>query len=31
MKAAFLPTGHALNGENPDAMLRDLRDVLTLP
>ncbi len=31
MKAAFLPTGHALNGEKPDAALRDLRDVLTLP
>ncbi|MDO4246302.1 MAG: HAD family hydrolase [Deinococcus sp.] len=31
MKAAFLQTGHALNGENPDAMLRDLQDVLTLP
>ncbi|MFB9993082.1 HAD family hydrolase [Deinococcus oregonensis] len=30
MRAAFLPTGHALNGETPDAVLRDLRDVLLL-
>ncbi|ANE42986.1 HAD family hydrolase [Deinococcus puniceus] len=30
MRAAFLPTGHALNGETPDAVLRDLRDVLRL-
>lgn len=31
MRAAFLQTGHALSGENPDAVLRDLRDVPTLP
>lgn len=30
MKAAFLQTVHALGGEQPDAVLRDLRDVLTL-
>ena len=30
LRAAYLPTGHALNGEVPDARLRDLRDVLTL-
>ena len=30
LRAAFLPTGHALNGERPDAVLRDLRDVLSL-
>lgn len=30
IRAAFLPTGHALNGERPDALLRDLRDVLRL-
>ena len=30
MRAAFLSTGHALNGETPDAVLRDLRDVLRL-
>lgn len=30
IRAAFLPTGHALNGETPDAVLRDLRDVLRL-
>lgn len=31
MRAAHLPTGHALDGEVPDATLRDLRDVLALP
>ncbi|GAA5511992.1 pyrimidine 5'-nucleotidase YjjG [Deinococcus carri] len=30
LRAAYLPTGHALNGETPDAVLRDLRDVLRL-
>ena len=30
LRAAFLPTGHALNEERPDAVLRDLRDVLSL-
>lgn len=30
LRAAFLPTGHALNGERPDAVLRNLRDVLSL-
>ncbi|GAA5532712.1 phosphoglycolate phosphatase [Deinococcus aluminii] len=30
LKAAYLPTGHGLKGERPDAVLRDLRDVLTL-
>ncbi|THF71370.1 HAD family hydrolase [Deinococcus sp. Arct2-2] len=30
MRAAFLPTGHALSGETPDAVLNDLRDVLQL-
>ncbi|MDV6373340.1 HAD family hydrolase [Deinococcus arenicola] len=30
MRAAFLPTGHALAGERPDAVLKNLRDVLTL-
>jgi putative hydrolase of the HAD superfamily len=27
LRAAYLPTGHALKGETPDAVLRDLRDV----
>ncbi|GHF30983.1 putative hydrolase of the HAD superfamily [Deinococcus metalli] len=31
LRSAFLPTGHPLAGEEPDATLRDLRDVLTLP
>ncbi|WP_216319089.1 HAD family hydrolase [Deinococcus aestuarii] len=31
LRAAFLPTGHALKGEVPDALLGDLRDVLSLP
>lgn len=30
LKAAYLPTGHGLKRETPDAVLRDLRDVLTL-
>lgn len=30
LRAAYLPTGHALKGETPDAVLRDLRDVLRL-
>jgi putative hydrolase of the HAD superfamily len=30
MRAAFLLTGHTLNGETPDAVLNDLRDVLRL-
>lgn len=30
VRAAFLPTGHALSEETPDAVLRDLRDVLQL-
>ncbi|CAM4426541.1 HAD family hydrolase [Deinococcus marmoris] len=30
LRTAFLPTGHALSGEKPDAVLGDLRDVLTL-
>lgn len=30
LRAAYLPTGHALAGETPDAVLRDLRDVLAL-
>lgn len=30
LRAAFLPTGHALAGERPDAVLTDLRDVLAL-
>ncbi|WP_412028859.1 HAD family hydrolase [Deinococcus yunweiensis] len=30
LRAAYLPTGHALAHEVPDATLRDLRDVLTL-
>lgn len=30
LRAAYLPTGHALGGEVPDAVLRDLRDVLAL-
>ncbi|WP_102125047.1 HAD family hydrolase [Deinococcus planocerae] len=31
LRAAYLPTGHALKGEVPDAVLGDLRDVLSLP
>lgn len=31
LRAAYRPTGHALTAELPDAHLRDLRDVLTLP
>jgi len=31
LRAAWLPTTHPLRGEVPDATLRDLRDVLTLP
>ncbi|MPY65856.1 HAD family hydrolase [Deinococcus sp. SDU3-2] len=31
LRTAYLPTGHALAGETPDVVLRDLRDVLTLP
>lgn len=31
LRAAYLPTGHPLAGETPDAVLRDLRDVLALP
>ena len=31
MRAAYLPTGHPLNGERPDVTLIDLRDVLNLP
>ncbi|WP_288402852.1 HAD family hydrolase [uncultured Deinococcus sp.] len=31
LRAAYLPTGHPLGGERPDAMLRDLRGVLELP
>ncbi|MFD2609292.1 HAD family hydrolase [Deinococcus taklimakanensis] len=30
LRAAYLPTGHALTGQTPDATLRDLRDVLSL-
>ncbi|EYB66736.1 CbbY/CbbZ/GpH/YieH family hydrolase [Deinococcus phoenicis] len=30
LRAAYLPTGHGLSGERPDAVLRDLRDVLRL-
>lgn len=30
LRAAYLPTGHRLSGEVPDARLRDLRDVLKL-
>ncbi|ACO45788.1 HAD family hydrolase [Deinococcus deserti] len=30
LRAAWLPTGHALDGEIPDAVLHDLRDVLLL-
>ncbi|CAM3353601.1 HAD family hydrolase [Deinococcus saxicola] len=30
LRAAFLPTGHALAGERPDVKLADLRDVLEL-
>ncbi len=30
LRAAWLPTGHPLGGERPDATLRDLRDVLHL-
>jgi len=30
LRAAYLPTGHGLNGETPDALLGDLRDVLPL-
>lgn len=30
LRAAYLPTGHALGGERPDAVLRDLRGVLEL-
>ncbi|CAM3840505.1 HAD family hydrolase [Deinococcus frigens] len=30
LRAAFLPTGHALAGERPDVKLADLRDVLGL-
>jgi len=30
VRAAYLPTGHRLNGEVPDAVLSDLRDVLAL-
>jgi putative hydrolase of the HAD superfamily len=30
LRAAYLPTGHPLKGERPDAVLRDLRNVLTL-
>lgn len=31
LRTAYLPTGHGLAGETPDVVLRDLRDVLTLP
>lgn len=31
LRAAYLPTGHPLGGERPDATLRDLRGVLELP
>ncbi|UBV41890.1 HAD family hydrolase [Deinococcus taeanensis] len=31
LRAAWLPTTHALTTETPDVTLRDLRDVLTLP
>lgn len=31
LRTAYLPTGHGLAGERPDVVLRDLRDVLTLP
>lgn len=31
LRAAWLPTTHPLRGEVPDATLRDLRDILTLP
>lgn len=30
LRAAYLPTGHPIGQERPDAVLRDLRDVLTL-
>lgn len=30
LRAALLPTGHARTGEKPDAVLADLRAVLTL-
>ncbi|WP_260170266.1 HAD family hydrolase [Deinococcus radiopugnans] len=30
LRAAFLPTGHVLAGERPDATLADLREVLAL-
>ncbi|SMB91855.1 HAD family hydrolase [Deinococcus hopiensis] len=30
MRAAYLPTGHGLNGEVPEATLRNVRDVLDL-
>lgn len=30
IRAAYLPTGHALAGEKPEAILNDLRDVLRL-
>lgn len=30
LRAAYLPTGHPLKGERPDAVLGDLRDVLHL-
>lgn len=30
LRAAYLPTGHSLRGETPDAVLSDLRDVLGL-
>ena len=31
LRAAYLPTGHPLGGERPDATLRDLRGVRELP
>lgn len=31
LRAAYLPTGHPLGSERPDAVLSDLRDVLELP
>ncbi|MCP2013325.1 putative hydrolase of the HAD superfamily [Deinococcus sp. HSC-46F16] len=31
LRTAYLPTGQGLAGETPDVVLRDLRDVLTLP
>ncbi|GGM09437.1 hypothetical protein GCM10010841_17250 [Deinococcus aerophilus] len=30
LRAAYLPTGHSLTGETPDALLEDLRGVLNL-